>query len=258
MASEGLSLSFAQQVCTDFKNITSHFGWGREGLSPLSCWSKCGDKPSLPQPKLEHRVLKSAILISNLHWLQNPMFQLWLGEGGLVSTFWSATYADFKTLCSNFGWGREGLSPHFDQQLTLTSKPYVPTLAGGGRACLHILVNKWHWLLKPKFQFWLGEAGDVSTFWSATDTDFKNITSNFGQWGVVPTFHSGSDTDFKNITSHFAWGREGLSPLSCWSKCGDKPSLPHAKWEVMFLKSVSLAEQKVETTPHWPKLELRF
>ena len=201
---------------TDFKTLCSNFDWGREGLSPhFDQQLTLTSKPYVPTLagggraclhiliNKWHWLLKSKfqfwpvrgclhLLLSKWHWLQKHNFPLCMGEGGLVSTFWSATYTDFKTLCSNFDWGREGLSPHFDQQLTLTSKPYVPTLAGGERACLHILINKWHWLLKSKFQFWpvrgclhlllskwhwlqkhnfplcMGEGGLVSTFWSAT------------------------------------------------------------------------------------------
>ena len=214
MGEGGLVSTFWSATYTDFKTLCSNFDWGREGLSPhFDQQLTLTSKPYVPtlagggraclhilinkwhwllKPKFQLWLGEGGgclhLLLSKLHWLQKHNFPLWLGEGGLVSTFWSATYTDFKTLCSNFGWGREGLSPHFDQQLTLTSKPYVPTLAGGGRACLHILINRWHWLLKPKFQLWLGEGGDVPAFWSATDTDFKNLTSNFG------------------------WGKEGLSP----------------------------------------------
>ena len=56
---------------------------------------------------------------------------------------------------------------------------YITWSMGG---CLHLLINKWHWLQKPNFQLGLGEGGLVSTCWSTSDTDFKNLSSNFG-WG---------------------------------------------------------------------------
>ena len=111
--------------------------------------------------------------------------------------------------------------------------------------CLHPLISKWHWLQKPKSQLspggvvsiiwsasntdfknlslgvytfwsgclylWVSQLFDqgVSTFWSACDTDFKNLSSNF-HWWVVSIFWSASDNDFKNLSSNFQEGE--LSP----------------------------------------------
>ena len=73
-------------------------------------------------------------------------------------------------------------------------------------------------------------SGGVSTFWSASNTDFKNLSSNFlvgrklvfSFWsasdteskkpkcelwmGVTSTLWSASDTDFKNLSSNFMDG----------------------------------------------------
>ena len=109
-----------------------------------------------------------------------------------VSTIWSASDTDFKNLSSNFHWW--GLSPPFDQQVILTSKTYVwvsPHFDQGVSTfgclfwsqCLHLLISKWHWLQKPKFQ--LSLVGVVSTFWPAHDTDFKHLSLG------VPAFWSG-------------------------------------------------------------------
>ena len=72
----------------------------------------------------------------------------------------------------------------FDQPVTLTSKTQVPTFTGGF----------------------------VSTYWSANDTDFKNLS--FGclclSIRMFSIFWSANDTDFKNLSSNFHW-RE-LSP----------------------------------------------
>ena len=71
---------------------------------------------------------------------------------------------------------------------------------------LHLLFSRWHWLQKPKFGclhllirvFPPFDQG-FSAFWSASDTDFKNLSSNFHWWGSPP-FDQLSDTDFKNLS----------------------------------------------------------
>ena len=69
--------------------------------------------------------------------------------------------------------------------------------------CLHILIR-----VSPP----LGVSFDhsVSTFWSASDTDFKNLSSNFHWWGVVSTFWPAHDTDFKHLS---------LGVPAFWSGC---------------------------------------
>ena len=110
---------------------------------------------------------------------------------------------------------------------------------------LHPLISKWHWLQKPKSQLspggvvsiiwsasntdfknlslgvytfwsgclylWVSQLFDqgVSTFWSASNTDFKNLSSNF-HWWVVSIFWSASDNDFKNLSSNFQEGELSL------------------------------------------------
>ena len=184
----------------------------------------------------------------------------------VFSIFWSASDTDFKNLSSNFHW--RGLSPPFDQQVILTSKTYVwvsppfdqvtmtqkpkpnlwvspfdpfliskwhwlqkPKFQLSLGGCLHLLISKWHWLQKPKFWVSLPFNQGVSIFWSASDTDFKNLSSNFHWRGLSPPFDqqviltsktyvwvsppfdhgvsafwSASDIDFKNISSNFQVG----------------------------------------------------
>ena len=83
--------------------------------------------------------------------------------------------------------------------------------------CHCILISKWHWLQKPKFKLSLAEV--VSTFWSASDTDMKNLCLGVYTFWLVclylwvsPLFHQGvsafwsaSDIDFKNLSSNFHW-----------------------------------------------------
>ena len=124
------------------------------------------------------------------------------------STVWSASDTDFKNLSSNFQEGE--LSPP--------------------------LISKWQWLQKPKFghlhllirmspplgasAFWSGSLHlwvcllfdqGVSTLWSASDTDFKNL--NLG----VSTFWSASNTDFKNLSLGVYTFDQGVSTFGCLS-----------------------------------------
>ena len=137
----GLSLPFDQQVTLN-PNTCPNFRCG--GVSALAENSFCSIQELSPP------------------WQRTPSAAF---ED--VYTIWSASDTDFKNLSSNFHWW--GLSPPFDQQVTLTSKTYV-------------------WVSPPFDQgvstfgclFW---SQDVSTFWSASDTDFKNLSSNFHWWG---------------------------------------------------------------------------
>ena len=141
------------------------------------------------------------LLISKWHWLQKPKFQL-----------------------------SSGLSPPFDQQVTLTSKIsldistfwsgclhlWLHLLFWSGclhlwvspafwSGCLHLLISKWHWLQKPKFGclhllirvFPPFDQG-VSAFWSASDTGC-GMSLPFDQQVTLTSL------------SYFHWGFQGLS-----------------------------------------------
>ena len=131
----GLSLPFDQQVTLN-PNTCPNFRCG--GVSALAENSFCSIQELSPP------------------WQRTPSAAF---ED--VSTIWSASDTDFKNLSSNFHWW--GLSPPFDQQVILTSKTYVwvsPHFDQGVSTfgclfwsqCLHLLISKWHWLQKPKFQ----------------------------------------------------------------------------------------------------------
>ena len=127
-------------------------------------------------------------LISNFHW-------------GVVSTFWSASDTDFKNLTLGVSAFQSGCLHLLISKWHWLQKPNFQISLGG---CLHLLISKWHWLQKPKFGclcllIRVSPPFDVSTFWSVSDNDFKNLISKY-HWGVVSTFWSASDTDFKNLS----------------------------------------------------------
>ena len=244
-----VSLPFDQGVSafwsasdTDFKNLS---------LGVSTFWSEC------------LHLWVSLPLISKWHWLQKPKFQclhLLIGVSPPlgVSSFWSASDTDFN----NLSW----VSPPFDQGVSTfgclcllirVSPPLGVSAFWSG--CFCHLISKWHWLQKPKSKLWQGIVSaliskwhwlqkpkfgclhlfirvflpfdqGVSAFWSASDTDFKNLSLGvstfwseclhlsvslpliskwhwlqkpkfklFG-WGVVSTFWSASDTNFKNLS----------------------------------------------------------
>ena len=206
---KGFVSTFWSASDTDFKNLSSNFGWCPtldRGLSlPFDQQVTLTLKTVVPT--LDGGCL--CLLISKWNWLKNISSNF--GKG-IVSTFWSASDTDFKNLSSNFGWG-EG--------------------------CLCLLISKWHWLWKPKFQLWTG--GLSPPFDQQVTLTPKTVSSNFEWWGVVSAFDqqvtltlkckfqlwmgegvvsafwSASDTDFKNLSSNFGWGRGCLCLLI--SKC---------------------------------------
>ena len=218
---------------TDFKNLSSNFQEGE--LSPpfdqqVTHWlqkPKFGCLLPFDQGVSDLWVSPAFwsgclhLLISKWHWLQKPKFQLslvgclhlliskwqWLQKPKFGhSTFWS------------------GLSPPFDQQVTLTwHHVWVSPSLG-----VTLVSASFH---QGVSAFWSASDTDfknlslgVSTFWSASDTDFKNLSlgvsllirvslplgvfTSFDQG--VSAFWSASDTDFKNLSSNFHWHR--LSP----------------------------------------------
>ena len=113
------------------------------------------------------------LLISKWHWLQ----------GGLSLPFDQQVTLNPNT-CPNFRCGGvSALAENSFCSIQELSPPWqrTPFAASGRFLCL--LISKWHWLQKPKFQ--LSLVGVVSTFWSAGDTDFKNLSLG------VYTFWSG-------------------------------------------------------------------
>ena len=85
------------------------------------------------------------------------------------------------------------------------STPFDQCVSSFWSGCLHLLISKWHWLQKPKFGhlhllilclclhllFSKFDQG-VSTFWSASDTDFKNLSLGiYTFWSCVSAFWSG-------------------------------------------------------------------
>ena len=54
--------------------------------------------------------------------------------------------------------------------------------------------------------------GIVSAFWSASDTESKNLSSNFLDGGLVSAIWSASDTESKNLSPNFRCG--GVSALA--------------------------------------------
>ena len=125
------SFPFDQQVTLSPENLSANFGWGVAS----TFWSANDtDFKNLSFNWLDGGCL--CLLISKWHWHQKPKSQLnmwWclhLGREHLLELLW--------------------MSPPFDKQVTLTSRTKVPTLWMGG--CLCLLINKWHWLQKPKTQ----------------------------------------------------------------------------------------------------------
>ena len=105
-------------------------------------------------------------------------FPTFTGGSGVVSTFWSA----------NDTWLQGGLSLPFDQQVTLNPNTCpnfrcggVSALAENSFCSIQELSPPWQRTPSAAFE-------DVSTIWSASDTDFKNLSSNFHWWGLPPPF----------------------------------------------------------------------
>ena len=108
---------------------------------------------------------------------------------------------------------------------------------GGG---LFLLISKWHWVQKPKFQLFGWGREVVFSFWSASDTESKKnqvSTLDGGYlhlliskwhwfqkpkfqiygWGVVSAFCSASDTDFEKLSPNFRC--DGVSTLAETTFC---------------------------------------
>ena len=143
-----------------------------------------------------------------------------------VSAFWSASDTDFKNLSLGVSTFWSASDTYFEN-LSLVVSLFIRVSLPLGvftywSGCHCLLISKWHWLQKPKFKLSLAEV--VSTFWSASDTDFKNLCLGVYTFWLVclylwvsPLFHQGvsafwsaSDIDFKNLSSNFQEGE--LSP----------------------------------------------
>ena len=136
------------------------------------------------------------LLFSKGHWLQKPKFQLkmwWclhLGGGHLlqlsggVSAFWSASNIDFKSLSVNFldGVGVSTFWSASDTDFKNLSPKFrcdgVPALAENTFCNFQEVSPPWQRVPSGAFV-------DVSAFWSANDTDFKNVSSNFMDGGCL-------------------------------------------------------------------------
>ena len=199
------------------------------------------------------------LLISKWHWLQKPKCQLLLG----CLYLWSASDTDFKTKV----W--------YLHLLIKVSPPLGVSALWSG--CLCLLISKWHWLQKPKSQLWWGF---VSVFWSASDTDFKNLSwvslpfdqGVFACWSAsdtdfknlslgVSAFWSASDTDFKNLSSNFYQGV--VSTLEENTLCSSRghstktitipPMPPHA--EVIITQDKLFLITRKQYAKRYPELD---
>ena len=140
-----------------------------------------------------------------------------------VSAFWSASDTDFKNLSlgvSTFWSASDTYFKNLSLVVSLLIRVSLPlgvfTYWSG---CHCLLISKWHWLQKPKFKlslaqvvstFWTPSAAfeDVSTIWSASDTDFKNLSSNFHWWGLSPPFDQQVTLTWKTyvwVSTPFDW-----------------------------------------------------
>ena len=218
---------------TDFKNLSlgvSTF-WSASDtyFKNLSLVVSLLIRVSLPLGVFTYWSGCHCLLISKWHWLQKPKFKLSLAQ--VVSTFWSASDTDFKNLCLGVYtfWSASDtdclqsyirVSPCLlISKWQWLQKPKSPTFIRG--SCLCLLISKWHWLQKPMFgclhllirvSLTLGVLHlfhqGVSAFWSASDTDFKNLSSNFQEGGCLHLLISKWHTDFKNLSldiSTFWW-----------------------------------------------------
>ena len=236
-----MSLPFDQGVSafwsasdTDFKNLSlgvSTF-WSASDtyFKNLSLVVSLFIRVSLPLGVFTYWSGCHCLLISKWHWLQKPKFKLSLAQ--VVSTFWSASNTDMKNLCLGVYtiWGvclYLWVSPLFHQGVSAfwsASDNDFKNLSPNFRmwwvvsaiwSARDILLQKAVQELSPPFgresPLWVLQLfdQDVSTIWSASDTDFKNLSSNF-HWGVVSTFWSASDNDFKNLS---------LDISTFWSGC---------------------------------------
>ena len=125
------------------------------------------------------------------------------------------------------------MSLPFDQQATLTSKPSDPTLwmegclafwsasdtdsknlssnfrCGGVSAVVQISFFSFQEVSSPWQRTSSATFVDVSTFWSASDTDSKNLSSNFFDGLVSLLFDQQVTLSPKNLCPNCGWG---LSP----------------------------------------------
>ena len=124
-----------------------------------------------------------------------------------VSAFWSASYTESKNQSSTFGglslpsaymrcylltirYGIVGTPLSWLLYIHNSQNPKLQLVGWG--CCLCLLISKWHWLQKPMSQlmmWWCLHLGrkhplqvfpNVSAFWSASYTESKNLSSNFG------------------------------------------------------------------------------
>ena len=101
------------------------------------------------------------LLISKWHWLQKPKFQLWIG--GLSLSWWE----------------------HFMQLLwSLYKNDHYMFQLWTGEGCLHLLISKWHWLQKPKFQLWIG--GLSLSWWEHLLHLLQSLYKNDHYTSVMP------------------------------------------------------------------------
>ena len=172
----GLSLCFWSASDTESKNISPNIRYG--GVTTLTQNTSSFQEVSPPRQRhlvlmrcylLAIQVENETIAVRSLLYMHNSKktkLQLWVGFVStfwsasdteskkpksqlwmqVVSTFWSANDTETKKFKSQLWMGVTTLSPPFDQQMTLSPKILSPNFGWGG--CLHLLISKWHWVLK--------------------------------------------------------------------------------------------------------------
>ena len=146
----GLSLCFWSASDTESKNLSPNIRYG--GVTTLA--QNTSSFQEVSPPRQRHLVLMRcyllAIQVENetiavrsllyIHNSKNTKLQLWVG---FVSTFWSASDTESKKPKSQL-W-MQVVSTFWSANDTETKKFKSQLWMGG---CLHLLISKWHWVLK--------------------------------------------------------------------------------------------------------------
>ena len=169
----GFSPPFDQQMTLSLRNLSPNIRCG--GVSTLEQIT-CSFQEVSP-PRQGHLVLMRCYLLTiqvgnetiimrsrlYIHNSKKPTFQIWMG--GLSPPFDQQVTLSSKILSPSFGWG---LSLTFYQLVTLSPKILNPSF-GWGVISAFCSANDTQ-TKKFKSQLWMG---DVSALWSASDTESK-------------------------------------------------------------------------------------